>query len=145
MTEDQRFNKINFNNNLKEGQSGIGDYSDFNNNSILVQNATSTNGFTIVGGAQTAQNNTTNNSRKGVKYSNDNVKKMNQRSQSVLKSHTEFNHNFLNNNQGTTGSIGSSTTQRANITTLNQVPGSRSTVKGVVKSIGMKTFSNSGN
>ena len=51
MTEDQRFNKINFNNNLKEGQSGIGDYSDFNNNSILVQNATSTNGFTIVGGA----------------------------------------------------------------------------------------------
>ena len=99
MTEDQRFNKINFNNNLKEGPPGIGDYSDFNNNSLLVQNSTTTNGFTIVaGGAHTAQNNTTNNSKKGVKYSNENVKKMNQRSQSVLKSHTEFNHNFLNNN-----------------------------------------------
>ena len=71
----QRFNKINFSN--KDGHPGIGDYSDFNNNnSLLVQNISSSNGFTIVGGAQTSQN-TTNNSKKGVKYSNDNVKKMN--------------------------------------------------------------------
>jgi len=74
-TEDQRFNKINFSNHLKEGV-GIGDYSDFNNNSLLVQNATSINGFTIVGGAHTSQN-TNSKSNKGVKYSNDNVKKMN--------------------------------------------------------------------
>ena len=74
-----------------------------------------------------------------MKQVNENVKKMNQRSQSVLKSHTEFNHGFVNN-QATTASIGSSTTQRANAPAVNQVPGSRSTVKGVVKSMGMKAF-----
>ena len=43
----------------------------------------------------------------------ENIKKANGRSQSVLKSHTEFNHNFTNN-YNTNASVGSSTTQRAN-------------------------------
>ena len=56
-----------------------------------MQNINSTN-FTIVSGTQSV-----NKSQKGLKQVNENVKKMNQRSQSVLKSHTEFNHGFVNN------------------------------------------------
>lgn len=82
---------------------------------------------------------------KGTKYSNENIRKINQRSQSVLKSHTEFNHNF-NNNQNTTGSLGSNSTQRA-INNYTTAPGSKSTAKnagaGHIQQVGMKTFNQS--
>ena len=49
------------------------------------------------------------------------------RSQSVLKSHTEFNHNF--GTQNTTGSLGSNSTQRA-MNNYMLAPGSKGTHKG---------------
>lgn len=48
----------------------------------------------------------------------ENLRKINQRSQSVLKSHTEFNHNFTSNHQSS-ASMGSSTTQRAHANHAN--------------------------
>ena len=92
-----------------------GEYSDFNTNHVQ-----SSGGFATTTGMD--------NRIKGVKVQNENGnRKINQRSQSVLKSHTEFNHNF-GNQQATSGSIGSSTTQRANINNqLKLAPNSKST------------------
>lgn len=99
-TGDQHHNLTDDN---RGGISGQGDYSDFNTNHVQ-----SSGGFATTTGMD--------NRIKGVKVQNDGGgnRKINQRSQSVLKSHTEFNHNF-GNQQATSGSIGSSTTQRANI------------------------------
>jgi len=44
---------------------GIGDYSDFNNNSQVLQNINQTNGFTIV-----SANQSLNKANKGVKHVN---------------------------------------------------------------------------
>lgn len=68
LTEDGRLH----NPHLQKDGVGMADYSDFNNNSQLMQNINSTNGFTIVSATQSI-----NNSQKGLKQVNENVKKMN--------------------------------------------------------------------
>jgi len=66
-------------------ENRIADYSDFVNGQHHTGLATTT-------GGDSRQ------MMKGVKVTNENgVRKINQRSQSVLKSHMEFNHNFVNN------------------------------------------------
>ena len=67
LTDDARINKDGL---------GMGDYSDFNNNSQVIQNINSTNGFTIVSTA----NQSMTKPHKGIKHVNENVKKINQRS-----------------------------------------------------------------
>ena len=65
-----------------------------------------------------------------------NDKKNTIRSQSMLKSQIDFNVDY-NNKVNTTGSIGSNTTQRAQLTYTNVAPDSKSTSKG-----GQKTTMN---
>ena len=130
LTEDTALQQSNGNHHRGNG-SGIADYSDMNGSgrgshtqSHIVSNFNNSEHGQIQ-------------MIKGTKYSN----KVNQRSQSVLKSHTEFNHNFGMNNQNTTGSMGSSSTQRA-INNYISAPGSKGTTKAVgqAQQLGMKPF-----
>lgn len=108
----------------------IVDYSDINNQ--LNQGANSVRTGSKKMEAQNSNLISSNQNNMGIlQYTIDNKKVSNQqRSQSVLKSHTEFNHNFVNH-QNSTGSMGSNSTQRA-INNYITAPGSKGTTKGFV-------------
>lgn len=116
----------------------IGEYSDPSFNNQLQSNAPSS--VRTGKKKQNAHSISTNQLKQGsviiangvnINYRQDLTKSTStqQRSQSVLKSHTEFNHNF-GIHQNTTGSMGSNSTQRA-INNYITAPGSKGTTKGI--------------